>query len=276
MSDLQAKDYEGKVVFVAGGSSGLGLSIGQDFAARGAKVALMSRSEERVQAAVATIDTTGERAIGLVADVRDYAAVEAALEAARDAFGPIDVVISGAAGNFLAPALGMSANAFKSVIDIDLLGTFNVLRASFAFLNAPGASLIVISSPQGQRSAMFQAHACAAKAGINMLVQCLAMEWGPAGVRVNAISPGPVVGTEGMARLTPTAEAEAFFKSRLALRDYCQPSDVSDVAVFLASEQSRYITGTIVDVDGGARLGDSSADALTVTSRESAATSFRI
>jgi len=276
MADRDPHEYEGKVVFVAGGSSGLGLSIGQDFAARGAKVALMSRSEERVQAAVATIDTTGERAIGLVADVRDYAAVEAAIATAAETFGPIDVVVSGAAGNFLAPALGMSANAFKSVIDIDLLGTFNVLRASFAHLNTPGASLIVISSPQGQRSAMFQAHACAAKAGINMLVQCLAMEWGPAGVRVNAISPGPVVGTEGMARLTPTPEDEDFFKSRLALRDYCQPEDVSDVAVFLAGPQSRYITGTIVDVDGGARLGDSSADAVTVTSRESATASFRI
>jgi len=276
MSESKVQDYRGKVVFVAGGSSGLGLSIGQEFAARGAKVALMSRSEERVQAAVDTIDPSHERAIGLVADVRDYDAVEVALATARNTFGPIDVVVSGAAGNFLAPALGMSANAFKAVIDIDLLGTFNVLRASFAFLNTPGASMIVISSPQGQRSAMFQAHACAAKAGINMLVQCLAMEWGPAGVRVNAISPGPVVGTEGMARLTPTADDEDFFKSRLALRDYCQPSDVSDVAVFLAGEQSRYITGTVVDVDGGARLGDASADAVTVRSRESAVTSFRI
>jgi NAD(P)-dependent dehydrogenase (short-subunit alcohol dehydrogenase family) len=271
-----AGTFDGKVVFVAGGSSGLNLGIAQAFGSRGAKVALLSRSEERVAAAAATVAAVSDPAIGLVADVRDYDAVEAAFQATHDVFGPIDVVVSGAAGNFLAPALGMSANAFKTVIDIDLLGTFNVFRASYAHLNRPGASLIGISSVQGQRAAMFQSHACAAKAGVNMLVQCLAMEWGPGGVRVNGISPGPVAGTEGMARLTPTVEDEDLFKRKLALRDYCLPEDVAEVAVFLASEQSKYVTGTIVDVDGGARLGDASADALTVTTRDSAAATFRL
>ena len=130
--------------------------------------------------------------IGMAADVRDYAAVEQALRQAADRFGKIDIVLSGAAGNFVAPALGMSANGFKTVVDIDLIGTFNVLRASFEFLNRPGASLISITAGQGARPSMFQAHVCAAKAGINMLTKCLAMEWGPAGVRVNAISPGPI------------------------------------------------------------------------------------
>src|SRR5262245_36157539 len=115
----------GKVVFVAGGSSGINLGVGQRFAALGARVALVSRSADRVEAAAATIP--GGAAIGIAADVRDYDAVEAALAQTRDAFGEIDVVISGAAGNFIAPALGMSANAFRTVIDIDLLGTFNVL-----------------------------------------------------------------------------------------------------------------------------------------------------
>src|SRR6185295_16943320 len=114
----------------------------------------------------------------------------------------------GAAGNFVAPALGMSANGFKTVVDIDLMGTFHVFRASFAFLRRPGASLIAITAPQAVRPSMFQAHVCSAKAGINMLTKCLAMEWGPAGVRVNAISPGPIADTEGMRRLAPSAEAE--------------------------------------------------------------------
>lgn len=276
MNDKDSSAYDGKVVFVAGGSSGLNLGIAREFAVRGAKIALMSRNEERVRAAAAMIDATGARAVGLAGDVRDYEAVGAAFAATHEAFGPIDVVVSGAAGNFLASARGMSANAFKTVIDIDLLGTFNVLRASFAHLNRPGASLIVISSPQGQRPAMFQSHVCAAKAGINMLIQCLAMEWGPVGVRVNGVSPGPVTGTEGMARLTPTAEDEELFRSRLALRDYCLPEDVAEVAMFLASTQSRYITGTVVDVDGGARLGDASADAVTVMPRGSANATFRI
>jgi NAD(P)-dependent dehydrogenase (short-subunit alcohol dehydrogenase family) len=276
MNDKDSLAYDGKVVFVAGGSSVLNLGIAKEFADRGARIALMSRNEERIRASAESIDPTGERAIGLVGDVRDYDSVEAAFARTHEVLGAVDVVISGAAGNFLASALGMSANAFKSVIDIDLLGTFNVLRASFAHLNRPGASLIVVSSPQGQRSAMFQSHACAAKAGINMLIQCLAMEWGPAGVRVNGISPGPVKGTEGMARLTPTAEDEELFSSKLALRDYCLPEDAADVTMFLASEQARYITGTIVDVDGGARLGDASADAVTVLPRGSANATFRI
>src|SRR3546814_5331450 len=107
-----------------------------------------------------------------------------------DTYGKIDIVISGAAGNFVAPALGISSNGFKTVVDIDLVGTFHVLRASFQYLNRPGASLISITAPQGVNPSMFQAHVCSAKAGINMLTKCLALEWGPAGVRVKAISPG--------------------------------------------------------------------------------------
>jgi NAD(P)-dependent dehydrogenase (short-subunit alcohol dehydrogenase family) len=252
----------GKVVFIAGASSGINLGIAQHFARAGARLALVSRDPERIAAAAATINDAGGSALGMAADVRDYAAVEAALARTRDELGPIDIVISGAAGNFVAPALGMSANGFKTVVDIDLIGTFNVFRASFAFLNAPGASLIAITAPQAVNAMMFQAHVCAAKAGINMLVKCLAMEWGAAGVRVNGISPGPIAGTEGMARLAPTPEMEARFKGRLALRDYGDKSDIANTALFLCTDNARYITGTIVDCDGGSKLGDASADAL--------------
>lgn len=252
----------GKTVFIAGASSGINLGIAQHFAQAGARLALVSRSAERIAAAAQTINEAGGTALGIAADVRDYAAVDAALDQAREAFGPLDAVISGAAGNFVAPALGMSANAFKTVIDIDLLGTFNVFRASFDKLRAPGASLIAITAPQAVQPRMFQAHACAAKAGINMLIKCLAMEWGPAGVRVNGISPGPIAGTEGMARLAPSPEAEALVKGRLALRDYGSKQDIADAALFLCSASARNITGTILDCDGGSTLGDASGDAL--------------
>jgi len=252
----------GKVVFIAGASSGINLGIARHFAKAGARLALVSRDPERIAAAAASINDAGGSAIGMAADVRDYAAVETALARTRNELGPIDIVISGAAGNFVAPALGMSANGFKTVVDIDLIGTFNVFRACFAFLNAPGASLIAITAPQAVNAMMFQAHVCAAKAGINMLVKCLAMEWGPAGVRVNAISPGPIAGTEGMARLAPTPEMEARFKARLALRDYGDKDDIANTALFLSTDNARYITGTIVDCDGGSKLGDASADAL--------------
>ncbi|MNT67368.1 2-(S)-hydroxypropyl-CoM dehydrogenase [compost metagenome] len=95
-----------------------------------------------------------------------------------------------------------------------------------------------------------------------MLIKCLAMEWGPAGVRVNGISPGPIADTEGMARLAPTPEVEARYKARLALRDYGTKDDIADAALYLSSDNARYVTGTILDCDGGSKLGDASADAL--------------
>jgi NAD(P)-dependent dehydrogenase (short-subunit alcohol dehydrogenase family) len=257
----------GRSVFVAGGSSGINLGIAQRMAEEGAQVYIISRSPDKVEAAVRTIISAGGVAAGVAADVRDYAAVERAVQAAQAQFGDLDVVVSGAAGNFLCPAIGMSANAFKTVVDIDLLGTFNVLRASYGCLRKPGASLIAITAPQGAKPEMFQAHVCAAKAGVNMLAKCLAMEWGPAGVRVNAISPGPIAGTEGAARMAADPAAEAAWKARLALRDYGTKQDIAELAVFLATDAGRYITGAVIDCDGGMSLGDASADALVVPPR---------
>jgi len=253
MGDSQA----GKTLFVAGGSSGINLGIARKFALEGANVALISRSPEKIEAAAKEVTALGGgKAIGMAADVRDYAAVEAALKRAHEEFGDIDTVLSGAAGNFVAPALGMSANGFKTVVDIDLIGTFNVLRASYEFLRKPGASLISITAGQATRASMYQAHVCAAKAGINMLTQCLALEWGPAGVRVNTISPGPIADTEGMARLAPTPEAEARVKGRVALRRYGTKDEIADMALFLSSDAASYITGAIIPVDGGSGCGD--------------------
>tara|TARA_R110000824_G_scaffold118960_2_gene271539 strand:- start:155004 stop:155807 length:804 start_codon:yes stop_codon:yes gene_type:complete len=252
----------GKVAFVAGASSGINLGIAQHFARAGAKVVVISRSAEKIAAAAKTITDEGFEAMGIAADVRDFDAVDAALKATHDAYGKIDIVISGAAGNFVAPALGMSSNGFRTVVDIDLVGTFHVLRASFQYLNRPGASLISITAPQGVNPSVFQAHVCAAKAGINMLTKCLAMEWGPAGVRVNAISPGPIADTEGMARLATTPEAEAAIKSKIALRDYGTKTDIADMALFLSTDNAKYVTGSIIDCDGGSKLGDAGANAL--------------
>ena len=133
-------DFRGRTVFVAGGSSGINLGIADAFARRGASVAILSRSPDRIATALGQLRHHGGEAEGYSADVRDPAAVADALKQAHARFGPIDVLVSGAAGNFLAPALGMSANGFKTVVDIDLLGSFNVLRASHEFLRKPGAS----------------------------------------------------------------------------------------------------------------------------------------
>lgn len=260
--------FAGKTVFVAGGSGGINLGIAERFADLGARVALISRSAERIEAAAQGLRDRGASAMGIAADVRDYDAVAAAFAATVREWGTIDVVISGAAGNFVSPALGLSANAFRTVIEIDLIGTFNVLRASFEHLTRPGASLISISAGLAKRPTMFQAHASAAKAGINNLTETLAMEWGPAGVRVNAISPGPITDTVGMTALAKEPpEAVAARKARIPLRDYGSKRDIADAALFLASDNARYITGVVLECDGGSLLGDASRDALTVPPR---------
>lgn len=241
---------EGKVAFVAGGTSGINLGIAKRFVELGAKVAILGRNPEKAAAAGAEIG-----ALALTADVRDFGAIRAAMQQVHDQLGPMDIVVSGAAGNFLAPVLGMSANAFKAVVDIDLLGTFNVFRGCHDLLNTPGASLIAITAGQAVNPVQLQAHACAAKAGINQLVRVLALEWGSA-VRVNGISPGPIANTEGMARLAPDADTRQKHYDRIALKRWGEIEEIAEGAVFLCSDAARYITGTILDIDGGSQLGD--------------------
>ncbi|MCK9543174.1 MAG: SDR family oxidoreductase [Novosphingobium sp.] len=243
-----------KVAFIAGGSSGINLGVALGFAQAGAKVALISRSPEKIEAAAQGLRDAGHDAIGMAADVRDFAAVDAAMQKAVETFGPIDIVLSGAAGNFVAPANELSANGFKTVVDIDLLGTFNVFRASYPHLRKPGASLIAITAGQAVKPMKNQIHACAAKAGVNMVTKCMALEWGPDGVRVNGISPGPIADTEGMRRLTPTAASEAAYKQTIPLGIYGEKRDIADLAVFLCSDHARYITGAVIECDGGSGL----------------------
>lgn len=247
-------DLSGKVAFVAGASGGINLAIAEAFGAAGAKVGLISRDEERIAAAAAQLSARGIDALGFAADVRDYDAVNSAIQKTAAQHGPIDIVLSGAAGNFAAPALGMSANGFKAVVDIDLLGTFNVLRAAFEHLHRTGASLVSISAPQATHPAAFQSHVCAAKAGINMLTKCLALEWGPLGVRVNAVSPGAIDDTEGMRRLAPTEDARHAVVESTPLGRLGAKSDIVDAVLFLCSPAARFITGTIIDCDGGLSL----------------------
>ncbi|MEL6178729.1 MAG: SDR family oxidoreductase [Myxococcota bacterium] len=257
MSPVFAKDVlEGKVAFVAGGTRGFNLGMARCFAEHGAKVAVMSRNEERTaQAAQSIIDATGGEALGLAGDVRDYDRLAEIMAEVAETFGGLDIVVAAQAGNFYAPAVGMSANGFKTVVDIDLNGTFNVFRASFEHLRRPGASLMAITAPEGSRPLPFQSHVCSAKAGLNMLCRCLAVEWGPAGVRVNAISPGPIEGSWGMDNVIATSpEMKDQITKAVPLKRWGTSEDVEQAALFLASSASSYITGAILDVDGGVVL----------------------
>ena len=244
----------GKVAFITGGGSGIGLAMASRFAEHGAKVMLAGRRQEVLDAGARGIVSAGGIAETAALDVRDYAAVEAALKRAHDGFGPVDIVLAAAAGNFPAPVLGMSANGFKSVIDIDLLGTFNVMRAAHQFLRKPGASLLAISASHATSPIPMQSHVCAAKAAIEMLMKCIALEWGPEGVRSNCITPGATADTEGMRRLAPTPEIEAQVKASTPLRRYGTKDELADLALYLCSDAAAYMTGGVYKCDGGMSL----------------------
>ena len=124
------------------------------------------------------------------------------------------MLVSGAAGNFVAAVNAQSSNGFRAVVDIDLIGTFNVMRAAYPHLTKPGAAVINISAPQSFIPMRYQASACAAKAGVDQLTRVLALEWGGDGIRVNSISPGPIAGTEGMRKLAPPGEEESGSRGR--------------------------------------------------------------
>jgi NAD(P)-dependent dehydrogenase (short-subunit alcohol dehydrogenase family) len=255
MTVFAANLLAGKTAFVAGGTSGINLEIARGLAEYGANLAVFSRNTERVDGAVRDLSSAGGQVIGFSGDVREYASVERAMTGARDAFGAFDIVISGAAGNFICPASQLSPNGFRTVVDIDLMGTFNVLRCAYALLRKPGASIINISAPQSTEVYWGQVHVSAAKAGVDMLTKSLAVEWGPEGIRVNAIVPGPIIGTEGVARLAPTDEIKSAWEKANPLRRFGTGRDVANVALFLCSDAASYVNGAIIYCDGGQVLG---------------------
>ncbi|WP_216325737.1 SDR family oxidoreductase [Deinococcus aestuarii] len=242
----------GKHALITGGGSGINLGIARSFAAHGCAVTILGRNLEKAQNAARSIEEAGGRALGVSADVRDFAALQAAAQAGVEMFGPFDIVLAGAAGNFPAPVDGISPNGFKTVVDIDLLGTYNTIKACAPHLSVPGGNILSISA-YGVPVPM-QAHVVAAKAGVDALTRTLAVEWGLRGVRVNAIIPGPIDGTEGMARLAPDEKTREQFTRTVPLGRFGLPQDIANAALFLVSDAASYVTGVILPVDGGQNM----------------------
>lgn len=253
-------DYSGKHVVVVGGTSGINLGIAKAFAHAGANVAVASRSQDKVDAAVNQLQSINPNAnmLGVSFDVRDLERVKAGFAVIATQYQHIDILVSGAAGNFPALAAQLSENGFKSVMDIDLLGSFQVLKQAYPLLKRPGSSIIQISAPQAYIAMPMQAHVSAAKAGVDMLTKSLALEWGNEGIRVNSIVPGPIADTEGFNRLAPSEALQQRVAQSVPLQRNGQCQDIANAALFLASPMASYITGTILPVDGGWSLGGAS------------------
>jgi peroxisomal 2,4-dienoyl-CoA reductase len=254
-SVFRADLLEGKVAFVTGGGSGICKGIAAAFLAHGARVAIVSRKLERLEATAKELsDAHGRECVPLVADVRDPKTVEAALDATLARFGRLDVVVNGAAGNFLAPAAQLSYNGFKTVLEIDTVGTYNVCRASFdRWLRDHGGVVLNISATLHYAATPLQVHASAAKAAVDAITRTLAVEWGALGIRVVGIAPGPIDETEGMTRLAP-GDIRARLERGIPIRRFGRIDEIASLAVFLVSPGASLVHGATVVADGGAWL----------------------
>lgn len=257
ISDYLSPDLlKGTATFITGGGSGINLGIAKAFAQVGADIAICGRTEARLQAAAAELVALGARVSTSVADVRDPEAVANALHKARNDIGVVSTVVCGAAGNFLAPAEKMSSKGFRTVVDIDLLGAFHAAHSAFEQLKQTCGSILFVSAGQADAPYLQQAHVGAAKAAIDSLMRHLAVEWGPHGIRSNAIIPGPIDGTEGMARLVAQVGRQAWTDG-IALGRFGAVEEVAAMAVVLSSPLASFVTGARVTVDGGLALSGS-------------------
>ncbi len=260
----------GQVAIVTGGATGIGLGISSTLAQLGMHVVLASRKPERLQIAVAAITAAGGSASAVQVDVRDQERVQAMAKEVHEAHGRIDLLVNNAAGNFYAPSESLSSNAWKSVLEIDLYGTFYCTQAVFPYMKAQGGGRVVSTSMTlHYRGWPLMAHATAAKAGVDALTRTLAVEWAEHGIRINAIAPGPIP-TEGVRKaFTPPPGApvpdlfsvekamDAFAKGAIPLKRWGTPEDIGQMVAYLASPAGDWITGAIFVIDGGEWLAKS-------------------
>jgi len=241
---------QGKVAFVTGGGTGISGGIARAFAAHGARVAITSRKKENLIPMQQFIEENGGECLAIPSDVRVYDGVEKAIDQTVDKFGKIDVLVNGAAGNFLCAADQLSSNGFGTVVDIDTKGTFNVCRAAFDALKESKGQILNISATLHYLATPMQIHVSAAKAGVDAITRNLSVEWGRHGIRVNGIAPGPIEDTEGMKRLLMPELKDKIVK-KIPLGRFGRIVDIENAALFLCSDAASYINGVTLVVDGG-------------------------
>ncbi len=247
---------KGKTILVTGGGSGLGLAMADRFAELGADVAICGRTEAKLQVAVEQLKRHGRRVEYVVCDVRDDAAVEAMFRELESRLGVLNGLVNNAAGNFLSPSEALSLNAFRAVVDIVLIGTFNCTRHFARRLMAekkPGSILNIVTTYVHTGSA-FVMPSAAAKAGVYAMTMSLAYEWAEYGIRVNAIAPGAFPTHGAWSRLMPDDTFEQFYLKRHPWHRYGEKAELANLAVFLMSDLAPYLTGECIAIDGAERL----------------------
>ena len=240
----------GRVALITGGGTGICRGIALAFAAHGADVAIISRKTDHLEPTAREIEAHGARALARPADVRDPSAVAEAVAAVERTFGRLDIVVNGAAGNFVCAAEDLSPNGFGTVVDIDLKGTYNVSRACLPLLKARGGVILNISATLHYLGTASQIHVSAAKAGVDAVTRTLAVEWGPYGIRVNGIAPGPIENTEGVKRLLDGGKRARALRLN-PMRRLGSTDEVAASALFLCSDAASFINGVTLVVDGG-------------------------
>ncbi|XP_024356925.1 peroxisomal 2,4-dienoyl-CoA reductase [(3E)-enoyl-CoA-producing] isoform X1 [Physcomitrium patens] len=253
---------KGKVALITGGGSGICFEIATQFGLHGAMVAIMGRRKHVLDAAVASLESLGIRAVGVQGDVRKKEDASRVVETVVEELGRLDILINGAAGNFLSAAEDLSPNGFKTVMDIDTVGTFTMSHAAVNYLKQGGKGkgpneggvIISISATLHYSANWYQIHVSAAKAAVDSLTRSLALEWGTDyKIRCNGIAPGPISGTPGMEKLNPE-EAGISSGDAVPLGKMGEKWDIAMAAIFLASESGKYINGAVLPVDGGSWL----------------------
>jgi len=257
-SPFRSDLFDGQVVFVTGGATGIGKEICRSFGEHGARIAIASRKQEVLDAAAEELRAEGIEVWVHSCDVRDAAAVRAAVEGIVAHYGRLDVVVNNAAGNFPALMANISPNGFKSVVDIDLLGTYNVSKAAFeVWLRDHGGNIVNITAPFELRGASLQAHVAAAKAGVDSLTRTCAVEWGRYGIRVNAVGPGAIGNTEGVKRFseavpgsTPDDDGSEAPRANNPVGLLGHGADIANMVMYFCSPGARIVSGQVIQVDG--------------------------
>jgi peroxisomal 2,4-dienoyl-CoA reductase len=243
--------FAGKVVFVTGGAGTICKVQTEALVLLGANAAIIGRNQKKTDEAAEQLSKLrpGAKVISCPnVDVRDVNSLKQAVDKTVAQLGRIDFVIAGAAGNFLSDFNHLSSNAFKSVVSIDLLGSYNTVKACFEELKKSKGSILFVSATLHYYGIPFQVHVGAAKAGVDALSNALATEFGPLGIRSNCIAPGTIGGTEGVSRLVKNLDSS---RKKIPLQRLGTTQDIAESTVFLFSPAGDYITGTTLVVDGG-------------------------